>query len=363
MSGAVGASATAADQQRQRACRRGTPQAGAMAKRTALCVPPRTSINPQWGFDDNDSDRGSRDSSVYARPPPQTEREAYPLTNISSIDRCTSMAVDLELVPKPSAPPASRAASPSSTPTSSATQAERMAVVAKALGDPIRLQLVDVLRKHAGKVCVCELVPLFDISQPTLSPPPQEAARRRHRRLRAPWPVGLLLRHPRRPRGADRMAELTHDSTTNCCCPRGPGHLLRARGQGRLLRDQRRRRLLRLLRRPGRRRPDGTSARPSASATPPPPAPPPSRAAPAAAPSDVSITDEHGRGLRRRPLRATEADGVPDRRVERVAGLRRPDRHRRPARGRDRPRPRLRRRRRRPDLRPPRRPHRQGHRA
>jgi ArsR family transcriptional regulator len=38
-----------------------------------------------------------------------------------------------------------------------------------ALGDPIRLQLVDVLRKHAGKVCVCELVPLFDISQPTLS--------------------------------------------------------------------------------------------------------------------------------------------------------------------------------------------------
>ena len=41
--------------------------------------------------------------------------------------------------------------------------------VAKALGDPVRLQLVDVLRKHAGKVCVCELVPLFDISQPTLS--------------------------------------------------------------------------------------------------------------------------------------------------------------------------------------------------
>jgi hypothetical protein len=26
-----------------------------------------------------------------------------------------------------------------------------------------------VLRKHAGKVCVCELVPLFDLSQPTVS--------------------------------------------------------------------------------------------------------------------------------------------------------------------------------------------------
>jgi ArsR family transcriptional regulator len=45
----------------------------------------------------------------------------------------------------------------------------RMATVAKALGDPVRLQLVDVLRKNAGKVCVCELVPLFDLSQPTVS--------------------------------------------------------------------------------------------------------------------------------------------------------------------------------------------------
>ena len=48
-------------------------------------------------------------------------------------------------------------------------RAARMADVAKALGDPVRVQLVDVLRKHAGKVCVCELVPLFEISQPTLS--------------------------------------------------------------------------------------------------------------------------------------------------------------------------------------------------
>ena len=44
-----------------------------------------------------------------------------------------------------------------------------MAAVAKALGNPVRLQLIDVLRKHAGKVCVCDLVPLFDLSQPTIS--------------------------------------------------------------------------------------------------------------------------------------------------------------------------------------------------
>ena len=48
-------------------------------------------------------------------------------------------------------------------------QAERLAGIGKALADPIRIQLLDVLREHAGKVCVCELVPLFDVSQPTLS--------------------------------------------------------------------------------------------------------------------------------------------------------------------------------------------------
>ena len=78
------------------------------------------------------------------------------------------MAVDLELAPKQKRPAGSRAASRSSTPTSSARGGAN-GRVAKALGDPIRLQLVDVLRKHAGKVCVCELVPLFDLSQPTVS--------------------------------------------------------------------------------------------------------------------------------------------------------------------------------------------------
>jgi ArsR family transcriptional regulator len=48
-------------------------------------------------------------------------------------------------------------------------KAERMARRAKALADPVRIQLVDVLRRHAGKVCVCELVPLFDLSQPSIS--------------------------------------------------------------------------------------------------------------------------------------------------------------------------------------------------
>jgi ArsR family transcriptional regulator len=79
------------------------------------------------------------------------------------------MAVDLELAPKQKRPVGEPCCEPVVYPDIAREQAERMAEVAKALGDPIRMQLVDVLRKHAGKVCVCELVPLFDLSQPTVS--------------------------------------------------------------------------------------------------------------------------------------------------------------------------------------------------
>jgi ArsR family transcriptional regulator, arsenate/arsenite/antimonite-responsive transcriptional repressor len=79
------------------------------------------------------------------------------------------MVVDLQLAPKTKRAAGERCCEPVVYPDVERDQAARMAAVAKALGDPIRLQLVDVLRKHAGKVCVCELVPLFDIAQPTLS--------------------------------------------------------------------------------------------------------------------------------------------------------------------------------------------------
>jgi ArsR family transcriptional regulator len=85
------------------------------------------------------------------------------------LDISRSMAVDLELVPKQKRPPGEPCCEPVAYPDVERAEADRMARVAKAIGDPVRLQLVDVLRKHAGKVCVCELVPLFDISQSTLS--------------------------------------------------------------------------------------------------------------------------------------------------------------------------------------------------
>ena len=79
------------------------------------------------------------------------------------------MMVDLELAPKQKRPAGQPCCEPVVYPEVKRREAERMAAVAKAIGDPIRLTLVDVLRKHAGKVCVCELVPLFEIAQPTLS--------------------------------------------------------------------------------------------------------------------------------------------------------------------------------------------------
>jgi ArsR family transcriptional regulator, arsenate/arsenite/antimonite-responsive transcriptional repressor len=48
-------------------------------------------------------------------------------------------------------------------------RAARVAVAAKTLADPIRVEILDLLRAAGGPVCQCELHPLFEISQPTLS--------------------------------------------------------------------------------------------------------------------------------------------------------------------------------------------------
>ena len=61
------------------------------------------------------------------------------------------MAIDMELTPKVKRPAGERCCQPVVYPDVERDKAIRMADVAKALGDPVRLQLVDVLRKHAGK--------------------------------------------------------------------------------------------------------------------------------------------------------------------------------------------------------------------
>jgi ArsR family transcriptional regulator len=83
--------------------------------------------------------------------------------------RVRLVSVDMAITPKQKRARGERCCEPVVLPEVDADGAERIATVAKALSDPIRVQLVDVLRTHAGEVCVCELEPLFDISQPTLS--------------------------------------------------------------------------------------------------------------------------------------------------------------------------------------------------
>jgi ArsR family transcriptional regulator, arsenate/arsenite/antimonite-responsive transcriptional repressor len=47
--------------------------------------------------------------------------------------------------------------------------AERIATVAKALGEPLRVRILDVVRRNEEPVCQCELIALFDIKQSLLS--------------------------------------------------------------------------------------------------------------------------------------------------------------------------------------------------
>ena len=49
-------------------------------------------------------------------------------------------------------------------------QADRVAPLLKALGDPVRLRLMSLVLSHENaEACVCDLLPAFDLSQPTIS--------------------------------------------------------------------------------------------------------------------------------------------------------------------------------------------------
>lgn len=52
----------------------------------------------------------------------------------------------------------------------SAEQAVGMAAMLKAVADPARLRLLSLVLSHeGGEACVCDLVPAFDLTQPTIS--------------------------------------------------------------------------------------------------------------------------------------------------------------------------------------------------
>ena len=65
--------------------------------------------------------------------------------------------------PAPCCPPIAESRIP-------AEAAALLAPAFKALGDPIRLQLMSMIASaEGGEVCVCDLTPAFDISGPTIS--------------------------------------------------------------------------------------------------------------------------------------------------------------------------------------------------
>jgi ArsR family transcriptional regulator len=71
--------------------------------------------------------------------------------------------IDLNAAEAPCCPPIGQRRIPAET-------ATVLAPAFKALGDPVRLQLMSMIASAAdGEVCVCDLTPAFDLSGPTIS--------------------------------------------------------------------------------------------------------------------------------------------------------------------------------------------------
>ncbi|MFI6499882.1 ArsR/SmtB family transcription factor [Nonomuraea typhae] len=52
----------------------------------------------------------------------------------------------------------------------SESDAADLAVLLKAVADPVRLRLLSMIGSHAGgEACVCDLTPVFDLTAPTIS--------------------------------------------------------------------------------------------------------------------------------------------------------------------------------------------------
>jgi ArsR family transcriptional regulator len=86
--------------------------------------------------------------------------------------RCASLATRSAVMtsPLPTLPgPAAAGCCAPSVGLTPALDAERIATVARALGEPLRVRILDVVRRNEEPVCQCELIALFDIKQSLLS--------------------------------------------------------------------------------------------------------------------------------------------------------------------------------------------------
>ena len=62
-----------------------------------------------------------------------------------------------------------RCCGPSAKPSVRRAEAERLTADLEILADPVRLQLLDVLLRNEGRVCVCDLDAAVPVKQPTVS--------------------------------------------------------------------------------------------------------------------------------------------------------------------------------------------------
>ncbi len=115
---------------------------------------------------------------------------------------------DLTLAPAPIA-----CCAPIATPALSDTEAQATAKLFRALGDPTRVRLLNIL-SGTDEVCVCELTDPLGISQPTVS-----------HHLKTLTDAGLLVREQRgkwayfsiSPEAAARLAGLADLTRKGCC--------------------------------------------------------------------------------------------------------------------------------------------------
>jgi ArsR family transcriptional regulator len=79
------------------------------------------------------------------------------------------MSAPLPTLPTLPAGPAAASCCPAGAGLDAALDTSRIAQIAAALAEPVRVNILDVLRRSPVEVCQCELVPLFEMPQSTLS--------------------------------------------------------------------------------------------------------------------------------------------------------------------------------------------------
>ena len=100
------------------------------------------------GIDNNEnSDVSSRHSPLATRGYPNSVFEIGDTANVSA-DICCTLPPSLRLT---------------------TAEAAQIAAMFKALSHPVRLQMVDLLSRFGGQVCVCDIESQFELSQPTIS--------------------------------------------------------------------------------------------------------------------------------------------------------------------------------------------------